>query len=76
VEHGRPSGIDNFVSVYGGMVLFNKNRSPPFKLIEDKKILNSFSDNFCICFVDSGIEKKTKVAVNQVLLKYNEYLNG
>lgn len=24
VEHGNPSGIDNFVSVHGGLILFNK----------------------------------------------------
>ena len=35
VEHGQPSGIDNFVSIYGNMVLFNRSKNPPFKLIDD-----------------------------------------
>ena len=31
VEHGNPSGIDNFVSVHGGLILFNKTKNPKFK---------------------------------------------
>ena len=38
VEHGTPSGIDNFVSTYGGIVLFNNSKSPPFKAIKDEAI--------------------------------------
>ena len=31
VEHGNPSGIDNFVTVYGGVILYNKTKDPKFR---------------------------------------------
>lgn len=34
VEHGNPSGIDNYVSVNGGVILYNKNKSPRFQKLE------------------------------------------
>lgn len=55
VEHGQPSGIDNFVSIYGGMVLFNKSKNPPFKLIDNDRVLKYVSEFISIGFIDSGI---------------------
>ncbi len=66
VEHGKPSGIDNFVSIYGGMVLFNKAKNPQFQNIQNPKILSFLSEHLTIGFVDSGIEKNTKLAVSNV----------
>jgi mevalonate kinase len=31
VEHGNPSGIDNYISVNGGVILYNKTKEPRFK---------------------------------------------
>jgi mevalonate kinase len=33
VEHGNPSGIDNFVSIHGGLILFNKKKEPKFECL-------------------------------------------
>jgi hypothetical protein len=49
------------------MVLFNKTKNPPFQLITNEKILTYLSKNLCIGFVDSGVEKNTKLAVSNVL---------
>jgi mevalonate kinase len=35
VEHGTPSGIDNFVSTYGGLILYNNSKQPQFEKIEN-----------------------------------------
>ena len=58
------------------MVLFNKSKNPPFKLIENPKILAYLSEKLSIGFVDSAIEKNTKLAVSNVLEKYNQYQQG
>lgn len=35
VEHGTPSGIDNYVSVHGGVILYNKNANPKYKKLDN-----------------------------------------
>lgn len=67
VEHGTPSGIDNYISVHGGVILYNKNKEPRFSNLPNaaynlRKWIN-------IGVVDSCIEKNTKVAVANVRAK-------
>ena len=55
-------------------MLFNRVKNPHFRNIEDPNILEFLSENLSIGFVDSGVEKNTKLAVSNVLQKYNLYL--
>lgn len=69
MEHGNPSGIDNYVSVNGGVILYNKNKQPKFKQLhtaaENLKLMS-------LGVIDTGIEKNTKVAVGIVRERYNQ----
>ena len=44
IEHGTPSGIDNFVATYGGLVLFNNSKNPQLEKINNKKILERMKE--------------------------------
>lgn len=70
IEHGTPSGIDNFVATFGGLVLFNNTRSPPFLSIHDKGILDKITNCLQLRLIDSGVEKNTKTAVSVVRKNY------
>ena len=72
VEHGTPSGIDNFVATYGGMVLFNNSVDPPFRAITEEKVLKRLAEDVQILLVDSGVEKNTRMAVGVVRKNYEE----
>ena len=61
VEHGNPSGIDNFVSIHGGLILFNKSKEPKFRHL--KQAGCTVKSCFNVAIADSGIEKNTKKAV-------------
>jgi mevalonate kinase len=68
VEHGTPSGIDNYISVHGGVIIYNKTKEPRFtKLVNSAFNIKNFMN---IGIIDSGIEKNTKVAVSNVRFKY------
>lgn len=64
MEHGNPSGIDNFVSVHGGAILFNRMRNPPFKQLP--KVASKIRSHVVVAVADSGVEKNTKAAVGKV----------
>lgn len=59
IYHGTPSGIDNFVATYGGLVLYNK-------LSENPKRLEKIELPYNIYLIDSNVEKNTKKAVGKV----------
>jgi mevalonate kinase len=69
VEHGTPSGIDNYISVHGGVILYNRTREPRFTQLPKsaarlKQLMN-------IGVIDTCVEKNTKVAVSNVRVKYD-----
>ncbi len=64
MEHGNPSGIDNFVAVHGGLILFNRFKEPKFTSLSH--LAHKFKDLFDVAIADSKIEKNTKVAVDMV----------
>ena len=70
VEHGTPSGIDNYVATYGGMVLYNNSKNPPFTPIKEEKIMKRLTEELDVILVDSGFEKNTKKAVGIVRKNY------
>ena len=53
IEHGNPSGIDNFVSINGGVIFFNKNRHPKYHFIPNAK--TKLNNELNIFIIDSGI---------------------
>ena len=69
MEHGTPSGIDNFVSINGGFILFNKNKEPKFKRLD--KAAELFNKLFDIAIADSKVEKNTKKAVEMTRKRYD-----
>jgi len=71
VAHGTPSGIDNTIATYGGLVKFIKTKDYP--IIE--KI--SLDESFPLVLVDTGLGRSTKVAVSKVrglLDKYDHFV--
>ena len=66
ISHGTPSGIDNTISTYGGLILYTKNKDPPFESLENIPDIN-------IILVDSGIPRNTKRAVMLVANLLKKY---
>jgi len=62
VIHKRPSGIDNTLATYGGMIYYRSG--------EFKKIDLSWPENYAILVVNTGIERNTGVVVKDVLDLY------
>jgi mevalonate kinase len=56
IYHSNPSGVDNYVSCNGGLVIFNKTSK------QFQRPLWPFN-NLSILLIDSGVEKNTKKAV-------------
>lgn len=61
VEHGNPSGIDNFITVNGGAIVYNKQKDPKFKKLNISAI--NLKQHINLGIVDTGVEKNTKKAV-------------
>lgn len=67
IAHGTPSGIDNTIATYGGLLKFIKKESGPVveKVSVDK--------NFPILLVDTGLGRSTRVAVANVRKLFERY---
>lgn len=61
VAHGRPSGIDNTVSVYGGFIIYRRGEG--WRRLEGL----SLPKGYYLMIVDTGIERPTREAVMRVL---------
>ncbi|RLF17679.1 MAG: mevalonate kinase [Thermoprotei archaeon] len=65
IVHKKPSGIDNTISTYGGVIMFSKRSG--FKRIPFD------SSSFKLILADSGIPRNTGVMVSNVLSLYERY---
>ena len=65
VVHGKPSGIDNTISTYGGIIYY---KSGVFKRIETK-----WPDNAYLVVVDTGVKRNTGIIVHEVLKLYDKH---
>jgi len=65
IVHKKPSGIDNTISTYGGVILYRKGKG--FKSIQ----YNIKNHKFILA--DSGLPRNTGVVVSSVLSLYNKY---
>ncbi|WFO75341.1 mevalonate kinase [Desulfurococcaceae archaeon MEX13E-LK6-19] len=61
--HGKPSGIDNTISTYGGILYYKKGMF--------KRISISWPEDYYLVLADTGVERSTKDAVKKVLDRYN-----
>ncbi|MHA1616533.1 MAG: mevalonate kinase [Candidatus Njordarchaeales archaeon] len=60
VSHGNPSGIDNFIATYGGIIKFVRTKQGAhFERLD-------ISENFPLLLVCTGVERRTKEAVEAV----------
>jgi len=69
IAHGKPSGIDNSVAVYGGVIKFvKKENSYTIDRIES-------TPNIDLVIIDTGLGRSTKVAVEKVYKLYSREKN-
>jgi len=70
IVHGRPSGIDNTISTYGGTIVYQKDKGFRFLNYDVKEAV--------FILVDTGIPRNTGLMVRKVRLlndKYPEIMN-
>lgn len=67
IYHSNPSGIDNTIVVYGGIMVYNKLNGMKF-ISSTAKLINSLFDVFV---VNTKILKNTKTAVENVRKIYD-----
>lgn len=63
IIHGRPSGIDNSVSTYGGALCFQGGQITPLQRMPNLRIL----------LVNTKVPRSTKILVEGVRKKYDKY---
>lgn len=63
IIHGRPSGIDNSVSTYGGALCFQGGQITPLQRMPNLRIL----------LINTKVPRSTKVLVEGVRKKYDKY---
>lgn len=62
--HGKPSGIDNTISTYGGFLYYQEG---VFKHIDIP-----WPQDYSLILIDTGVKRSTKVAVEKVLKRYEK----
>ncbi len=65
ITHGRPSGIDNTLSVYGGVIRYEAGRVT--------RLNKSLPENIVLLAVDTGVPRNTGVLVKHVLERYDRH---
>lgn len=65
IIHGKPSGIDNTISVYGGIIYYKRGKFT--------KIKTMWPDNLYLTIIDTGIKRNTGEIVYEVLKLYDKY---
>ena len=65
IHHGKPSGIDNSITVYGGLLHFQKTQ--PIELVKKKLQLK-----YKIWLINSGKERNTKLCVANIRNQLND----
>lgn len=65
VTHGTPSGIDNTITTFGGVLAYSPQRKEKIKLMEDPPQLT-------LLLIDSGQETLTREAVEKVRQLYDQ----
>lgn len=63
IIHGKPSGVDNSVATFGGMLTFKNGKIDIIKRVPELEIL----------LIDTKIPRSTKKLVEKVREKYNRY---
>ncbi len=64
--HGNPSGVDPLVSLKGGMLIFRNRKD--YDRIEAR-----MPDDIRLVLVDTGVKRKTRDAVEKVLMRYERH---
>lgn len=60
IYHGNPSGIDNYIAIYGGLLVFNKTTGGRALNVRGRAL------PYRIVLIDTQVEKSTKRAVERV----------
>lgn len=63
IIHGKPSGVDNSVATFGGMLTFKRGKIDIIKKVPELEIL----------LINTKIPRSTKKLVEKVREKYNKY---
>lgn len=53
MEHGNPSGIDNFITVNGGVIVYNKQKDPKFRNLSISSI--NLKNHVSLGIIDTGV---------------------
>jgi len=67
VYHVRPSGVDNTLSTYGGVMVYERGVF--------NRVKRRWPDDVVIVIADSGIKRSTGSVVADVLNRYDKYSN-
>lgn len=65
VTHGKPSGIDNTLAVYGGFIRYESSRI--------KRLSLDLPESTVLVAVDTGVPRNTGVLVKRVLERYDRF---